>query len=328
MPRIKIGQRKQSAANWQQAINERLLAGKVLPVISNTVGNDLVLGGHAKLIQAYANYIHYPLDHTSLSKMVQFKNVHDEIDAWAAKTDYVNFIKNRLVDMAEAADTPANVLEELEEEFDAITFFDFCVRLGYPQFDTGPLNPLLVLADFPLPIYVTTSYHHFIEIALKRAGKKPRTEFCRWHKGLESIPSVFDDEYQPSKDAPLVYHLHGVDEHPASLVLTEDDHLEFLIAISQDKGRNTDPIPLRIREAMADSSLMLLGFTLSDWEFRTLFWTLIRPRPIKPVSVCIQLTPSEAEQRYAQRYLDIAQFKVYWGDVHQYAQELCQVIEA
>ena len=99
------------------------------------------------------------------------------------------------------------------------------------------------MADFDLPIYLTTSYHNFIEVALKRAGKEPRTEICRWHKGLESIPSVFDDEdYEPTKDEPLVYHLHGSDLHPESLVLSEDNYLEFLVAISVHKGKDQDLI--------------------------------------------------------------------------------------
>ena len=182
----------------------------------------------------------------------------------------------------------------------------------------------MVLAEFPLPIYLTTSYHDFIEVALRRAGKKPRTEICRWHKGLDGIPSVLDGTYEPSKDEPLVYHLHGFDAYPGSMVLTEDDHLDYLVAISQNVGRGTDPIPRRIRQALADSSLLLLGYGLRSWDFRVIFWGLIKPRPLQQTSVYIQLVPSDTEREYLQKYLGEFDFRVYWGDIRRYTQELHQ----
>jgi hypothetical protein len=333
MPRIKISQatERKEAATWQQTIIDRIKAGKVVPIISHVVDHNLVLGGHAPLVEAYANYVRYPLaDKYNLPQIAQFKGVTDESvsDAWALKTDYLNFIKNRLFDLAEADGISKEALAEVEEAFDDVIFSEFSERLGYPRFDDGQANPLLILAEFPLPIYLTTSCHNFMEVALKRAGKQPRTEICRWHKGLESIPSVFETDYQPSKEAPLVYHLHGFDAYPDSLVLTENDYLEFLVATSQEMGRGTDPIPKRVRQAMADSSLILLGYSLQSWDFKVLFWGLIKPRPLQHTSVSIQLVPSEEEKSYLQEYLRReAKFEVYWGEIQQFVQELRQALE-
>lgn len=328
MPRIRTGQRK-VARTWQQTIIERIRVGKVVPLISNVVSNDLVLQGHSRLVNAYATYVNYPLpEKNNLTQMAQFISVTDEgvTDPRVVKEDYINFIKNRLFDIAETEGVSGDVLAELEEEFDDVTFSEFSERLGYPRFNNGRVNPLLVLAECPLPIYLTTSYHSFIEMALRRAGKNPRSEICRWHKGLESIPSVLDGDYQPTKEEPLVYHLHGLDTYPGSLVLTEDDYMEFLVAISQNVGRGTDPIPRRIRQALADSSLVLLGYNLRSWDFRVIFWGLIKHRPLQQTSVSVQLVPSEVEKNYLQKYLDEFEFKVYWGDVFQYAQELRQAL--
>lgn len=332
MPRIKISQpERREALTWQQTIVDRIRAGKVVPIISHMIDHDLVLGGHIALVEAYAEYVHYPLvDKRNLPQLTQYKNITDETisDAWALKADYVNFIKNRLYDLAETEGASEETLAEVEEAFDDITFSEFAERLGYPRFDTGQVDPLLVLAEFPLPIYLTTSYHNFIEVALKRAGKEPRSEICRWHKGLESIPSVFEGDYQPSKETPLVYHLHGFDAYPDSLVLTENDYLEFLVATAQDMGRGTDPIPKRVRQAMADSSLILLGYSLQNWDFRVLFWGLVKPRPLQHTSVSIQLVPDDEERKYLQEYLRReAKFEVYWGDIQQYVQELRQALE-
>lgn len=333
MPRIKISQtaEKKETTTWQQTIIDRIRAGKVVPIISHVVDHNLILGGHNPLVEAYADYVQYPLaDKHNLPQIAQFKGVIDEsiTDAWALKTDYINFIKNRLFDLAEADGAAEEALAEVEEAFDDVTFSEFSERLGYPRFDDRQADPLLILAEFPLPIYLTTSYHDFIEVALKRAGKEPRTEICRWHKGLESIPTVFDSDYQPSKEAPLVYHLHGFDAYPESLVLTENDYLEFLVATSQELGRGTDPIPKRVRQAMADSSLILLGYGLQSLEFKVLFWGLIKPRPLQHTSVSIQLIPGDDERRFLQEYLRReAKFEVYWGEIQAYVQELWQALE-
>jgi hypothetical protein len=324
MPLIKTGQTV-VAKTWQQTIVERIRDGRVLPVISNVVSNDLVLGGHNALAAAYAEHIRYPLaDKENLPQMAQFMSVVGEnvTDAQMVKEDYLNFIKSRLYYIAQAEGAAEELLAEIEEEFDDLDFSEFAARLGYPEFEAEASHPLLVLAALPLPIYLTTSYHTFIEAALRRAGKEPRTELCRWHQGLESIPSVLNESYQPSKEAPLVYHLHGLDSHPASLVLTEDDYMEFSVAISQDMGRETNPIPRRVRQALAESSLLMLGYNLRNWDFRGLFWGLIKSRPMSHLSVSLQLVDSEEERNYLQKYLNQAKFEVYWGSIQQYAQEL------
>ncbi len=333
MPRIKTTKRgrggSKGPSTWQQTLTERIKLGKVLPLLSNRVNNDLILHGHEALVKAYADYIHYPLPQLSLPPMAQFKRVTDEAitDDWQLKADYINFVKNRLFDIAETEEISADILAEVEEEFDDIDFAEFSERLGYPKFDQAQSNALLTLASFPLPIYLTTSYHNFIEVALKHAGKEPRAEICCWHKGLEAIPSGLDDDYEPTVQEPLVYHLHGLDRYPDSLVVTEDDYLEFLVAISQNVGRGTDRIPLRVRQAMADSSLILLGYGLRSWDFRVLFWGLIEPRPRQPMSVSIQLAPDDVEKNYLQKYLSAVDFEVYWGDIDACIKELHQNLE-
>ncbi|HXV44163.1 MAG TPA: hypothetical protein VEC96_13940, partial [Anaerolineae bacterium] len=142
MPRIKINEmaERKEAATWQQTIIDRIRAGKVVPIISQVVDYNLVLGGHTPLVEAYADYVQYPLaDKHNLPQTAQFKGVTDESisDAWALKTDYINFIKNRLFDLAEANDVSEESLAEVEEAFDDVTFSEFSERLGYPRFDKG-----------------------------------------------------------------------------------------------------------------------------------------------------------------------------------------------
>lgn len=333
MPRIRVAEKSDEvqAATWQEQITARARAGKLVPLISASVGNDLVLGGQAALEEKYAKYSDYTLDQRSLPHMAQVRSLIVErlADPLAIKEDYINFVKNHLFDLAIADDVAEDDRAEVEEKFDELTFADFCQQLGYPRFGPDQRDALLTLASFPVPIYLTTGYHDFMEVALKFVGKQPRTEFSRWHDDLKRIPTVFDGVYVPTKNEPLVYHLHGYDAYPASLVLTEDHHLRFLVDCSREVGRDTDPIHIRVREAVSASSLMLLGYDLQSWEFRSILWGLIRRRSQSLTSVTsIQLQPSEMEKRYFDRYLgsEEIQLKVYWGSVGEYLQSVAQAV--
>lgn len=329
MPRIRAGDASPETQphTWQETFVERIRAGKVTPVISNAFGENIVLGGHDKLVQDYARYSHYPLEQAALPHMAQFKSITDEsvADALAIKDDYVNFVKNQLFDIAVAEGASEEALAGVEAQFDDLKLLDFCKQLSYPNFADGDKNPLLILADLPLPIYITTGYHAFIEAALCQVGKVPRTEICRWHKDLERIDLVFATEhsYQPSPKQPLVYHLYGFDAYPDSLVLTEDDYLRFLVNTAQDVGRETDCVHKVVRQAISDSSLLLLGYNLGDWDFRALFWGLIDKRTRKLAgAVTIQALPNWMNEFYANRYLGKFEFKVVWKAVPEFLKEL------
>lgn len=318
-------------ATWQEQITARVRAGKLVPLVSAMVGNDLVLGGQNALEEEYAKYGGYTLDQRDLPHVAQVRSLIDEglSDPLAIKEDYINFVKNHVFKMAVADNVPQDDRDEVEAKFDALAFSDFCQQLGYPHLEPDHSNPLLILASFPLPIYLTTGYHNFLEAALKFVGKQPRTDFSRWHGDLDRIPTVFDSQYVPSKNEPLVYHLHGYDAYPASLVLTEDHYLKFLVDCSRDAGRDIDPIHSRVREAVSASSLMVLGYDLRSWEFRSILWGLIRRRSQSLTSVTsIQLQPSETERRYLDNYLgsDEIQFKAYWGSVAEYLRSVAQAV--
>jgi hypothetical protein len=319
---------------WQQTITDRLRTKKqVLPLISQALCNDLVLGGDSALSTAYGKYGGYPLDAQSLAQMAQFKSIvegHGR-DRQAICDDYINFVKNRLYDIAEAEQVNAELLQAIEAQFDTLSFAGFCQQLGYPRFDGGDDDPLLLLSEFDLPIYFTTSYHGFIEAALRRKGKQPRSDYPRWHRDLERYPTVFTGNYEPTDltcvNEPVVYHLLGYDEVPSSMVLTEDDHLKFMVACSTDIGRNTDRVHGRMRDALSDSSLLVLGYSLASWEFRALFWSSIVHRSQSLTSViAVQLAPSEQEKKYVDSYLDLFEFKTFWGSTLHYVQQLYQAV--
>ena len=132
--------------------------------------------------------------------------------------------------------------------------------------------PHATLADFNLPIYITTNYDYFMEAALKSRGKDPKSEFCRWNNYAKAagIPSVFDKsnkpQYRPTSAQPLVYHLHGVIDIPQSMVLTQNDYIDFIVNFNRE---NSILSPLIVRNT--SSLLLLIGYKLQDINFNIIF---------------------------------------------------------
>jgi hypothetical protein len=184
-------------------------------------------------------------------------------------------------------------------------------------------QPLSILADLSLPIYMTTNYDDLMVRALTARQKEPQRELCRWNKYVAETPSVFDSPsgFEPTVANPVVFHLHGHDGVPESLVLTEDDYIDFLVNIS----RRLDLLPARIQQAMTGSSLLFIGYRLADMDFRVLFRGLVESldRSLRRVSVAVQLPPEDAEQKkYWVDYFDEMKVRVYWGDAKKFAMEL------
>lgn len=196
---------------------------------------------------------------------------------------------------------------------------------------TAPDQPHGVLADLPLPLYITTNYDDFMFRALEQRQKRPVRELCRWNKRVKYEKSVFDGrrDYQPTPETPLVYHLHGHITTAASLVLTEDDYLDFLVNISEDDRL----LPSRVQKAMADTSLLFLGYSIADWDFRVLFRSIAKmvERSVSQAHVSVQLEPvtrdaGEDERKkvreYLDRYFSDQKIRVFWGTARDFVQQL------
>ena len=325
MPILKPGAAT-SAAPPPTNFIDRIRAGRVVPVISDEACFDLALRGYGAFLAQYAAYAGYPLlDKENLVKVAKFFQLKGTLNDEALKADYLNYVKNHIYYLAQADQVDADTLAEAEAQVDEMAVSAFAGLLGYPRLDGGRNEPLLVLANLPIKIYLTTSPYTFIEEALQRAGKAPRTEICRWRRELDTIDSVIDDTYKPSAHEPLVYHLHGLDRYADSLVLTEDDYLEFLVNVAQGQGNDAvDRIHALIRKALSDD-LIILGFSLNSWAFRVLYAGLIKPNSKQEDRgiCCLQLNPSPDETRYLEDYLRReAKFDVFWGSLQEYAQGL------
>ncbi len=106
------------------------------------------------------------------------------------------------------------------------------------------------------------------------------------------------------------------------MVLTEDDYLDFLVNISS----NQSILPHRVQKAIAGSSLIFIGYSLEDWDFRVIFRGLVtsKERSLRRISIAVQLEEQPEMQKYLDKYFGDIGIRVYWGTAREFAAELRQ----
>jgi hypothetical protein len=121
----------------QETLAEKIKAGKAVPLLSTVVEHDLILRGHAALVNDYAERIAYPLALTNdLPHIAQFRSVtHFSADLFAMRPEYLSVIKSRLYDIAEDDGVSQDLLVEVDAQFDQLNFTQMAKSIGYPRFD-------------------------------------------------------------------------------------------------------------------------------------------------------------------------------------------------
>ncbi len=186
-------------------------------------------------------------------------------------------------------------------------------------------EPHRVLASLPLPIYITTNYDNFMMQALVRQEKDARQELCRWNKFIRGQPSAFDKDFVPTVANPVVFHFHGYSPLAESLVLTEDDYMNFIANISRE-----EILPKPIQTAFIGTSLLFVGYRMADWNFRVLLLTLsgFIENSLQRTHFAVMTPPMSSaimKQKaldYLSEYYESLDVRVYWGTAREFAQEL------
>ncbi len=195
----------------------------------------------------------------------------------------------------------------------------------------------MVLADLNLPIYITTNYDHLMEEALKSRGKDPKSEFFRWNPTIieysksAEISFVSDDRrYEPSPANPLVFHLYGDMDYPESMVLTEQDYIDFMVNMNK-LDKNSIILPSIVRSSFARSSKLFLGYVLDDMNSRIIFRSIF---PTVGTRLSIAVMPSLSSTLATDKNVDLMKkylasytknmFKLnlYWYDLFMFLHEL------
>jgi hypothetical protein len=127
------------------------------------------------------------------------------------------------------------------------------------------------LASLPFPLILTTCQDACLARALKVAGKDPMLH--RYHlRGDKRDNPEFSLPSSPH--SPLIFHLFGDVEEPSSLVLSENDILDFMIAVVSERP----PLPNSLLRALKrpGQSFLFVGFGIKHWDLRVLLKVLLR----------------------------------------------------
>ncbi len=323
------------------------------PNITEEIAQGWARGGTFK--EGVDDPIVYPLtDDIQIARVAQFYAlVHG--DPVLAKQDYLEFLKDYLLTVAESLTDETDAAElafinELREEVN-YTFSDVVNELDFPRcFHDQREDPLRILARLPIKIYITTSYHDFVEKELQAAGKNPQSRLCYWNGKPDNLQPEHtpDPQYWPSVNTPLVYHLLGMEQYPPSMVLSEDDYLEFLWELASDreslregsmtissKTRPDSIIPEYLRNAINDSSLLVLGYRLQDWDLKAVLHGLLKADELtyrKGVSTAIHIDlenqqivkDKEQAETYLRSYFKRARFEVRFEESDAFLHSLWQ----
>jgi len=278
-----------------------LESGECVPFLgAGACEGHIPLGG--PMARSWGDATGYPLhDKTNLPRVMQYIATTDyDGDATSLKRDFV------------------------AREFAGIRAPDF----GDPWQIHG------LLSRFALPLYVTTNYDDFMYLALQQSRKSPRRDHSRWYAGSagKSGSPLSDVSYEPSPAEPLVFHMHGRYQEPPSLVLTEDDYIEYLVQLASDTQRQAGLVsgllPAYVHGQLRSKPLLFVGYSLRDWTFLVLFRTLLHgiPDTHRRNHVSVQIDPRERSPRrareYLERYLHAQHIQVFWSSASEFAREL------
>jgi CHAT domain/SIR2-like domain len=316
-----FGDDGQAFEQWPVLLR-RIRAGQCTPILGTHLSESL-LGSSRDIARSWAETYHFPMaphEREDLPQVAQYLAVNQ--DAQFPRDELVEYMRQEILRRYGDTLPPALRDAPLSELFE---------HLGEQRRGHDPADPYKVLAELPFPIYISTNASNMLEAALRAAGKEPVVDLCRWNPDLEELPSIYDDEpdYRPTEQRPLVYHLFGTSDEPDSLVLTEDDYFDYLIGVSTNK----ELIPIAVRQALADTALLFLGFRLDDWNFRVLFRSIMRQegrsRRKRYAHIAGQILPEEGRfleperaRRYLESYFQGADISIFWGSVEDFTKAL------
>jgi SIR2-like domain len=134
------------------------------------------------------------------------------------------------------------------------------------QVDKQPSPMLRALAELGFPLVITTNYDQLFENALAAAGKQPRVAV--YTPNLEATTDYRD----PTSQSPILFKIHGDISRPETIVVTDEDYIQFVLRMSNKDPY--DPVPLTLKFYLTGWTTLFVGYSLLDYNLRLLFKTL------------------------------------------------------
>ncbi len=280
-----------TAQNWD-VLNRRLDTGHVTPVLGAGASIDVV-GSAVDLAAELATACQLPFTtRDALDKVAQYAAIDRDMPG----EQLAELLRVRLTNLRVA---------------------DRCTEHDIYRY----------LTAVDIPVWLTTNYDDMIKRGLAYNNTAARVSVALWTPpDLHWDNGQYDlGAWEPSTAEPLVFHLHGRYGDERSMVITENDYLEYLEQMARDQGTL---LPACVRRRLNTTSLLFVGYSFNDPNFHLLLrqWQTpkqcyaVQPAPFRSDVELAAFTPYY-ERRL--RELTQADIKVFWGT----ATEFCAAHE-
>jgi hypothetical protein len=313
---------------------------------------EFVIGSSRDLARQWAHELRFPLSphgQEDLPQVAHFLEV-DQKNEELPRLKLRDYLRRDLL---------ARYGRQLPPEMRQATLEDLITEIGRRRREGNVTDPFRVLANLPLSVYLSTNGDNLlyealraeetdpVAVALRKryeieaqeqpaqgptSRRDPQLVLRRWKDDdeVDWPESVYASEpdYRPSRQRPLVYHCFGQIKTKGSVVLTEDNYFDCLIAGTS----GPDPIPAAVTGSWTRNALLFLGFQVDDWGFRVLFRTIIKQegwrRKTHP-HVAVQIDPEEGRNldprraySYLMKYFQRQDFSIFWGSTEEFMKRL------
>lgn len=320
-----FGQRGQilgeHADSFWNTLLENIADSECTPFLGPGVTQEFLPDPH-ELAQMLANEHNYPFaDRTDLPRVAQFIGT---LDNRRLRKDVVRFLVTGFKKRIGQQSSPKDRRSSLSEMIEAVNWTELSQQLTETEIHHQ-------LADLELPLYMTTNFDNFMTLALRAKEKTPRRETINWRESLqkEAASPYHDLDPPAAPEEPVILHLYGTDQDLLSMVLTEDDYMDYLARISRD---HEYLLPTSVNEALASTTLLFLGYRLEDLDLKVLMRGLLTHLDLERwgmLHVAVQIEASEVDEtkqkeviRYFQKYFGDSRIDVYWGSTQQFVADL------
>lgn len=149
-----------------------------------------------------------------------------------------------------------------------------------------PSPVLRGLARLGFPIVITTNYDQLYEQALDLVARQQALAAGKSEAEAQQTRAVFDKSVysqdsevrtkdcaeKPTTARPYLLKIHGDVDRPESLVVTDEDYIQFVIRMYDKPPYH--PIGKNVRTHWVNWPTLFIGYRLSDYNLRLLFKTL------------------------------------------------------
>lgn len=158
--------------------------------------------------------------------------------------------------------------------------------------DAVPGKVHVAIAALPFHTVLTTNFDNLMEQAFSDY-RGPNGEQKAPQKAFYKLRGNEEKLAEPTPEAPLVYKLHGTVEQSTTMVVTEDDVVDFLTCVML----KSPPLPEPVRAVFTNYSILFIGYGLKDWNVRVLMRAMRERRGLVGMpgmpSFAVQRCPEE-----------------------------------